>query len=157
MARRAVAARTVPAARRRGRGGMLLVGALLLPVLLVTALPFCVLLLAGMLPSAVAAMVDRHPRRYLTATVAIVNLAGMVLPALALVKLGMSLAGAQQVLIDPRNWLMMYGAAGVGWVLHTTMPTLARFMLTIRDDREARRLAKETTQLVEEWGAEVGG
>jgi hypothetical protein len=157
MARRAAASKTRPSARRGGVGGMLTVAVLLLTALVVTALPLCVLLLAGMLPSAVAAMVDRNKRRHLTAAVAILNLAGMVLPALTLVKLGMSLAGAQQVLSDPRNWLIMYGAAGVGWVLSAAMLTLARIILGIRDEREERRLGKAAARLVDEWGAEVGG
>jgi hypothetical protein len=157
MARRTTAARKAPARRGRGFGGALIVMVLVGAVLVVTALPLCVLLLAGLLPSAVAAMVDRHPRRYLTAVVAISNLAGLVLPALALVKLGMSLAGAQQVLLDPRNWLIMYGAAGIGWVLSAVMQALARILLGIRDDREGRRLTKEAARLVDEWGSQVGG
>ena len=157
MAQRAAAAKGARKAKRGGFGGMLTVAVLCGTALVVTALPLCVLLLAGMLPSVVAAMVDRHPRRYLTATVAILHLAGLVLPALTLVKLGMSLAGAQQVLIDPRNWLIMYGAAGTGWVVNAAMQTLARIILGIRDERVERHLHKQAEQLVQEWGAEVGG
>jgi len=150
-------ARGATKAKRGGFGGLLTVGVLLGTALVVTALPLCVLLVAGMLPSVVAALVDRHPRRYLTASVAIINLAGLVLPALSLVKLGMSLAGAQQVLSDPRNWLIMFGAAGTGWVVNAAMLTLARIILGIRDEREERHLRKQAEQLVEEWGSEVGG
>lgn len=155
MAPRAAASRGARA-RRAGLGGWLTVGVLLLTAMVVTVLPLCVLLLAGTLPSVVAAMVDRHPRRYLTAAVAILNLAGMVLPGLTLLKLGMSLAGTQQVLSNGQNWLVMYGAAGIGWVLNAAMLTLARIILGTRDDREERRLVRQAEQLVEEWGAEVG-
>jgi hypothetical protein len=157
MARRAVAGRGAQKTKRGGSIGLLTVGVLLGTVLVVTALPVCVLLLAGMLPSLVAALVDRHPRRYLTIAVAIINLAGLVIPGLTLVKLGMSLAGVQQVLMDPRNWLIMYGAAGTGWVVNAAMLTLARIILGIRDEREERHLHKQAEQLVQEWGSEVGG
>lgn len=157
MARRAAAGKGARPAKRGGSVGLLTVGVLLGTVLVVTALPVCVLLLAGMLPSVVAALVDRHPRRYLTIAVAIINLAGLVIPGLTLVKLGMSLAGVQQVLMDPRNWLIMYGAAGTGWVVNAAMLTLARIILGIRDEREERRLHKQAEQLVQEWGSEVSG
>jgi hypothetical protein len=142
-------------ARRSAAAGILAVFGLLLTVLVATALPLCVLLLTGMVPSVVAALVDRDTRRYLTAAVTITNLAGLVLPGLALLKLGMSLTSAQAVLIDPRNWLIMYGAAGIGWVVNAAMLALARIVLGVRDDREGRRLASEAARLVEEWGPEV--
>ena len=157
MAQRTAAVRQAGKAKRGGSVGLLTVGVLLGTALVVMALPLCVLLLAGMLPSIVAALVDRHPRRYLTATVAIINLAGLVLPALTLVKLGMSLAGAQTILSDPRNWLIMYGAAGTGWIVNAAMLTLARIILGIRDEREERRLHKQAEELVQEWGPEVSG
>ncbi|HUZ73608.1 MAG TPA: hypothetical protein VMU87_11530 [Stellaceae bacterium] len=121
-----------------------------------TALPFCALFVVGMVPSAVAAVIDRHRDRYLTAAVALLNLAGMVIPTLTLLKLGASLAGALQVLGDPRNWLIIYSTAGVGWMLHAGMPALARVIVDLRAEREERRLERRAEQLTEEWGAGVG-
>src|SRR5579885_453971 len=127
------AATKAPSARRGGHAGLLTVIALLVTVLLVTALPLCMLMVAGMLPSLVAAVVDSNPRRYITISVTIANLGGMVMPGLAFMKLGMTIGGALQVLGDPQNWLVMYGAAGVGWVLNAGMLTVARVVLAMRD------------------------
>jgi len=152
MAGKAATRKSVSGTRKGGMWG----AAILIPVVaLVTALPFCLLLAAGMLPSAVAAFVDRHPRRYLTGTVVILNLAGMVVPALALLKVGVSVAGALQVLGDGRNWIIMYSAAGVGWLLDAAMPSIGRIIVDHRAEREERRLARRAEQLVAEWGTEI--
>jgi hypothetical protein len=140
---------------RGGRAGLLL---LVVPALLgVAALPLFVLLVAGMVPTLVAAVVDRHPRRYLTIAVALTNLSGLVAPAIALFAYDMSLAGAQHVLGDGRNWLIMYGAAAMGWAINWAMPTVGRFIIDLRADSAERSLRKHAEHLVEEWGPEVDG
>jgi len=152
MAQRARAVR-----RRKSGGGLyLVVGAFFAAVVALVATPFCLLFAAGMLPSGVAAMVDRQRQRYLTAAVSLLNLAGMGVPVLALLKAGPSLTSAFQVLGDGRNWLIMYSAAGVGWVLHAAMPIVGRVIVDYRAEREERRLTRHAQELVEEWGADVG-
>jgi hypothetical protein len=141
--------------RTAGSQGQWTAAILLAAVIIVTALPLCVLFAAGMPPTAAAALVDRHGRRDLTAAVALLNLAGMVVPVLTLVRDGLSMAAALQVLSDPRAWLIMYSAAGVGWVLHAAMPVLARVIIDRRAAREERRLARRAEQLVEEWGTDI--
>jgi hypothetical protein len=139
------------------KGGLWGVVLLIPMVAMATALPLCVLFAAGMLPSAVAALVDRNPRRYLTGTVAILNLAGMVIPVLALFKAGLRIDGTWQVLADGRNWIIMYGAAGIGWVLDSAMPSIGRVIVDYRVEREERRLARRAEQLIAEWGNDITG
>ncbi|HUB96413.1 MAG TPA: hypothetical protein VL993_10870 [Stellaceae bacterium] len=121
----------------------------------VAALPLFMILLAGLVPTAVAALIDRHPGRYLIRTVAPVNLAGTVLPALTLFETGFGLSGGLHVLADPRNWLVMYGAAAVGWGLHWAMPQIARVVLDVMASQAEQRLRRRADQLVAEWGADV--
>ena len=151
----AAKAATRKKASGKAKGGLWGAAVLGLIAALVTALPFCVLLAAGMVPSAVAAFVDRNPRRYLTGTVAILNLAGMVVPVLALLRAGISVDGALQVLSDGRNWIIMYGAAGLGWMLDTAMPSVGRVIVDHRAEREERRLTRRAEQLVADWGNEI--
>lgn len=148
------------ASTRRGasgarKGGLWIVAILVPVVALATELPFCLLFVAGMLPSAVAAFVDRHPRRYLTSAVAILNLAGMVTPVLALLKVGVNVPGALQVLSDGRNGIIMYSAAGLGWLLYLATPSIGRVIVDYRAEREERRLSRRAEQLVAEWGSDI--
>jgi hypothetical protein len=148
---------TADASGRLARRGGATLAIALGSAMAVTALPLCLLLVAGLLPTFVAALVDRHRARYLARAVAATNLAGVVLPALELLRVGISLAGVAHVLGDPVMWLVMYGAAGVGWVLKLGMPPLCRVVIDIRADQLQQRLEQRAAELVKEWGEEVAG
>src|ERR1700722_9239182 len=83
--------------------------AILATAMAVAALPLCAVLAAGLVPSAVAFMVDRQPGRYLVKSVTPANLAGTLVPVLTLFRTDFSLSGAMHVLADPHNWLVMFG------------------------------------------------
>jgi hypothetical protein len=153
-----MARKTATAARRQGPGKRSSTPAIVLSTVVgVALLPLCVILGAGMLPTAVAAMVDRHPRRHLTRDVAAANLAGMVWPVLAFFRFDFSLTGALHVLSDPRNWLVMYSGAAIGWILHGATPVMARVILDMRASQVERRLRRQAEALIEEWGDLRGG
>jgi hypothetical protein len=152
MARKAAAVR---GSKKGGQG--VVVAVVLTGVAALGAMPLFLVAAAGMLPTAVAFLVDRHPRHYLACAVGALNLAGMVLPVLALTKAGFTLTGALQVLRDAQNWLIMYGAAAVGWIVNAAMPAVARIILDMRAEQENRRLLRQAEELVAEWGREISG
>jgi hypothetical protein len=125
--------------------------------LALTALPICILVVAGLVPTAVAVVVDRHRRRYLARTVGAMNIAGVVPGALRMWEAGITFASLQQVIESPVTWLIMYGAAGIGWVLYFCVPPVVAMVLEVRVDDTKRRLEGRTKLLVEEWGEEVTG
>ena len=129
----------------------------LVTVLAVTALPLCILLLSGLVPTMVATVVDRYRAKYLTRTVGFMNAAGLAPLIVQLWSNGPTMDAVAGILSRPINWLMMYGAAGIGWVLFLGMPTLARVFVDIRADQLQRELKARADQLVEEWGEEVTG
>ena len=126
-------------------------------ILAIASLPLCVVLAAGMLPTGVALIVDRQPRRYLAWAVGASNLAGMMWPVAALLRSDPSLGGALHMLADPRNWLVMYGGAAIGWGLNEAMPMLARAFLEFRANEAERKLRRRAAQITEEWGEDVRG
>ncbi|HLJ21700.1 MAG TPA: hypothetical protein VKU84_15950 [Stellaceae bacterium] len=129
----------------------------LVAVLAVTALPLCILLLSGLVPTMVATVIDRYRAKYLTRAVGFMNLAGLTPLVVQLWSTGLSMDGVFTILSRPVNWLMMYGAAGIGWVLFLGMPSLARVFVDIRADQLERELKARAKQLVQEWGEEVTG
>ncbi|HUK61639.1 MAG TPA: hypothetical protein VLV50_20570 [Stellaceae bacterium] len=147
MARRIGTARK--AASVRGGGAVPIV---LSTVLLIAALPLCAVAAAGMLPAGVAFLIDRSPRRDLARTVAATNLAGVVPPATALLHFEFSFAGALTILREPQNWLIMYGAAAIGWGLHAGMPVLAGMVLEFRARQAEQRLKARAAEIASEWG-----
>ena len=141
--------------RRKAKGGTLMIlGAMLL---VIVALPLCLVYAAGMAPTIVCAITDNNPRRYLLRTVGLLNLAGMVLPTAALLHAGLTVYGAATVLFDPYKWLWMYGTSALGWLVYLSMPPIARVMVEAKAVRTEEELQKRAKALVEEWGEEVTG
>jgi hypothetical protein len=136
---------------------MVTLGVIVVTVMAVAALPLCLLFVGGMLPSFVAAAVDRAPRRYFTRTVGAMNLAGLAPGVLHLWEAGITFGSLRQVATTPWTWLAVYGAAGIGWLLFFVAPTVARALLDVKVDETQRRLEARTKALVEEWGDEVTG
>ena len=161
MAQRAVSRRTRRVVTRKPKTGqrkglttLALMGA---AVLIVVALPVCLVFTAGMAPAIVAAIVDRHAQRYLTRTIAVLNLSGMVLPVITLMHWDWGLQGAVAVLFDPFMWLWMYGAAALGWLCYLGMPPIARLLIEGRAVQLEHDLRRRGEALVEEWGETVTG
>lgn len=121
------------------------------------SLPLCLTLTVGMLPTAIAFLFDRHPRRYAACAVGAGNAAGLVWPVAGLLHADLSLGGALHMLSQPRNWLLIYGGAAIGWGLSEAVPMAARLFLEFRASEAERKLKKRAAQLAEEWGGEVRG
>jgi hypothetical protein len=154
MARRAITAKRGTRSSNAKGGMVALVGAM---ILVVVALPLCLVLVAGLAPTIVAAYTDRNPQRYLFRTVGVLNLAGMVVPVATLIHVGLNVAGATLVLFDPYKWLWMYGTSGLGWLIYLFMPSIAKVMVDAKAVKTELHLQERTKALVEEWGEEVTG
>jgi hypothetical protein len=149
-----------PGVPRRGgnRGSTFVtVSVILVTALAMTALPLCILVLAGCLPTIVAVLVDRHRGRYLARTVGAMNLAGVMPGALKMWMVGISFHSLLQVINSPFTWLVMYGGAAAGWVLYFTVPPIVVMVFQVNSDETRRRLEARAKALVEEWGEEVSG
>lgn len=116
-----------------------------------------VLIVISLLPSGVAMIVDRRPRKFASKTVTCFNLAGL-LPALfdTFMASDPDIA-AQQQLADPYIWLMVYGFAGFGWLVVYLIPQMVFLYLVVRSDHTIAKLEKRRKELVDEWGERVKG
>jgi hypothetical protein len=111
--------------------------------------------LIGLVPTVVAAIVDRRRPRYLAHTVCGLNVIGLWPFAVGAWKGSLGAADMHRMLLDPKIWLVVYGAAGLGWLLFSVTPVFAEIFLEIRDDRGRHRLERRAAALKEEWGSEV--
>lgn len=144
-------------ARRRIRmnaSTKLFVGVLGLPMVGVL-FPTCLVLGAGMLPTALSFLFDRGREKYLALTIGMTNFCG-ILPAVAeLWARGQSLSSAGASLADPLHWVMAYGAATIGWLLHMGMPPIISVYYEQLTKTRIRQLAQKQKHLVELWGEDV--
>ena len=129
---------------------------LIMPSMIVFG-PTALLVLAGMVPTIVAWMVDRTQNKYSAYCVGCMNLAGTVPFALKLWTGTNDLTEAVHILGDPLTLLGMYSAASFGWILYFIVPAIVENMVSLSTDSYVKKLDVRRKELVEEWGEEVAG
>lgn len=141
------------AARARSATQAIFFGAFILGMLF--ALPTMLVLTLGLLPTLVAFVVDMHPRKYAARSVAFLNFAGTLPFLLSLWTGRHDLVSAMKILTDVYAWLVIYSAAGMGWLIYMGMPSVAGFLMQFHAAQKVRRLEMARRKLVSEWGEDV--
>lgn len=119
--------------------------------------PTMLVLLSGMIPSIVAALLNtRRGNSNLPAMIAL-NLAG-VIPVLGILwQRGGSFDQAFYLLADAYMWLAMFGGAGIAMFLTWSVPVCVYAIYDVQAKSSVRKLLKQRQKLVEEWGNQVAG
>lgn len=129
--------------------GMVLLG------LMVFAASALILFVVGCVPTMVAYIIDREPGRNATLTVAAANVAGVAPFIFELLQNGPSVARALAMLSDVFVIVVMFGTAGVGWMLVLGMPKVAEVYIEVMNESKIKQMRREQKRLIEEWGNEV--
>ncbi len=116
------------------------------------AMPALVVFAVGMIPSLVAAIVDRHPGRNATIAVTSMNFAGVVPFVSEILISGASMGRATLVVTDVFSLAMMYGTAAFGWGVVYAMPKVASVYISVRNDAQVQAMQREKKRLIEDWG-----
>ena len=148
------APRPAPGAPRRFSSQILwftVIVALLLPWIL----PSIIVVLVGMVPSIVALVVDRSPRKYGTLTIAALNFAGVLPYLVKLWAKSQNLENALNIVVDVFALMVMYGAAGFGWMIFLTIPTSVASIFMVISQRRIAVLRENQRKILEEWGESV--
>jgi hypothetical protein len=148
------AAPAVPQAPKKKRPWLAI--CLVLPVALLL-LPSTLVLLAAMVPTLVARVVDPAPGRQLTITVGSLNFAGALWFMHDLWSAGQSFSAIVPTLSDMIGWLAALVGAGMGWAIYSLMPIVSRSIATTKSNLRLGRVRKSQEELVEEWGEPVRG
>ena len=152
MAKQTSAKTQAPAAAKPFKPALLLV--LLLPAAALMA-PIAIVMAAALVPTIVARIVDSSPNRYLTFTVLGLNLVGSLYFVHQVLTLGNSLEVVALVLQDSIGWLAALSGAGCGWLLFLAVPPLIAKMAEAQSGLRLRRVHRDQTQLINEWGEVV--
>lgn len=131
--------------------GLIAIGVLLVPLFMPTVL----FLALAMLPTFVAIIVDRGPKKFGGMTVAGLNFAGAAPSLMSLWFDRHTLDNAIFQLTDVFSLLLIFGSAGFGWVLYAATPTLVMTFLSATASRRLGALKTEQKNLIEDWGPEV--
>lgn len=114
-----------------------------------------VLLFVGMLPTLVAFITDRSPGKMAALSISVLNLAGVMPFVINLWRSGQGLAATFQLLAQPYTWLVMYGAAGIGWSIYHYLPKFVATYVAYRAQSQLSDLQGLQKKLLEKWGPNV--
>jgi len=126
-------------------------------VLGVVSLETLELICVGMAPTIVAWALNREREPYGPLSVAALNFAGIVPFLPDSLGMGQGPFADAGLLSDSFVWLVMYGAAAIGWLFYLGVPPLAAALSQSRADRLAVRLRRRQKELVIEWGPDIAG
>ena len=157
MAKKDKAAKKRGAGAPKKKGGLSfkILGFLLLIVALLV-LPTSTLLACGMFPTIVAYLTDSDRRKTAAISVGTVNFCG-VLPALLTLWQGQnnSMSGVGDILKHVETWVIMYGAAALGSLIHYAVPPVIAGFISLQSSARVTELERRQTALKEAWGDEV--
>lgn len=158
MARRPSRSASVPrSAQSNSVRALVLVFCTISVGLMVIAAPALIVLVVGMVPTAVALSVDRDPKKLGAVSVAAMNFAGTSPYLVGMVLGDASLSHTLELITNVFVLAVIYGAAAAGWLLVMALPPVTTIVLRIISDARIDALRKEQSQLVEDWGEGVGG
>lgn len=142
--------------KRRGGGSALLLLVLLAPAGLMM-MPTSVLLLAGLAPTFVAYLIDRDPEKSAAFTVGAMNLCGVAPYIVRLWQRGHEMSVTLRMLADPGTWLVMFGAAAIGWLMYFFIPQIVAAVMSLRSQSKIKELEERRGLLIADWGTDVMG
>ena len=139
---------------------------IMLPLLLIACFAAVVVLqlgfifiLLGMLPTLAAYFMDNYRGFPLFKTVAACNLSALlpiISPMFEAVIHGDSF-DPKSLIINPINWLIVYGGAILGWLLIFLCKIIGSFVMTLIYEYRIASLERMQKNLIEEWGQNIKG
>lgn len=109
----------------------------------------------GLMPTVVAFVIDRSPRRHATATVGGINFAAVFHFLIPLWLAGGDLHAATRTLTDPVALAAMYLAAAAGWGLYIGVPPIICAVRRASALQKVRQLKAQQRKLTQEWGKDI--
>lgn len=117
--------------------------------------PTFVLMLIGMAPTYIAIIADDDPQKSGATAVGAMNIAGLSPFIIDLWTKGQTLDHLFQILRESTSWVIILGAAGVGWLIVFAMPQMLAAIAVARAESRLRILRQNMENLKAIWGPEV--
>ncbi|NQU60268.1 MAG: acyl-CoA synthetase [Rhodospirillales bacterium] len=125
---------------------------LVLVVMLIISLATVFMVFLGLLPTFVAAVVDRAEGKYATFCVLGLNFSGLFPFLMEIWFKDHSFDAAVTIMADPFNLIIIYGAAAFGWMLFIALPPVVTTFLSVMSQHRMTILQENQRNIIEEWG-----
>ncbi|HPF77899.1 MAG TPA: hypothetical protein PLF01_01285 [Alphaproteobacteria bacterium] len=120
-------------------------------------MPTTFLLAVGLLPTFVAIAVDREPGRNKSFTIGAMNFSGCFPYLLGLWTKSNSMDQVMGYIADPKTIIVMYSAAGIGYLINWLVTMGVSSILVQRSRMRIKKIEEEKKALEERWGKHVNG
>lgn len=120
-------------------------------------MPTTIVLIMGMIPTIVAAVIDRSGKGTKALTVGSMNVAGCSPFLIDLWTKGHTPEMAVSIITDPRTIIVIYSAAGIGYLINWAVAGIVGTIMVERGKIRIKDIKKRQAALVERWGKEVTG
>ncbi len=128
---------------------------LLVIMIAVASIPAAILLFIGLVPTLAAKFSDTRSNGSIPKTVAFFNMAGIVPYMMDLIPIGQDMDAGMKVVSDSLTWLIIYGYAGIGWLVVFTVPVVVKAIQRKIIQRRLVIVDKQQEALKEEWSNSV--
>ena len=142
--------------KRGGAVRLIVTAVFMLPVVAVL-LPTCLVLVTGMVPTAVAYVMDRSRDKALAISIGLLNFCGTLPGIIDLWAERQAYEVATRIATDPFFWLMAYAAAGLGWLICLALPPVVATYYGAISRNRIQAIRRRQASLTEAWGKEVSG
>jgi hypothetical protein len=146
--------------KKKNKGGKRLSSLFLALFGLATAILFIsstIILIVGMLPTLAAALSDRVRGETRALTIGSINFAGCSYYLLQLWSKGHNIENSVAMITDPTTIIVIYCAAGIGWIIDWAMSGLVATIVQQRGVSRLKDIKKAKEDLIVRWGPEVTG
>ena len=128
---------------------------LILILFMVFSLPSLIVLSIGLLPTAVAFIVDRSDHKSGTFCVGGMNFSGVLPFIIKLWSESHTVIAAIEIISDIFSLLIMYAAAGFGWMMFLAIPPVISSFLSVISQTRLKALRANQKRIIDQWGPEV--
>ncbi len=118
--------------------------------------PTLVLFLIGMAPTFIVFLIDTDRQKLSTGAVAAMNAAGVTPFIIDLWSKQQTMEAVFQILREPSTWMVMMGAAGVGWLIVFAVPQAVATLKLAQSEARLKILRSNLETLKDVWGPDVG-
>jgi hypothetical protein len=146
----------LPEAPPPGQGLRTLIwGIVFVGTFMLISLPTVILGFFGLLPTIVAWVVDRSSQKYAMFCVLGMNLSGLLPFLMEIWFENHSVDAATRIMTNVFDLMVIYGAAGFGWMLYVALPPVVTTFLTVMSERRVTVLKSNQKTIIDEWGKSV--
>lgn len=114
-----------------------------------------ILVIVGMVPTLVAFMIDRAPKKYAAFCVAGMNLSGVFPAVIDLWQGSNDIKAAMGTITNVFELTVMYAAAAFGWLIYMAIPPVVAALMAVAAQQRIMQLRASQRELINEWGQDI--